>query len=650
MLLFYTRNIKLKKSFIFACTPDLISMVIQFSLNKNILYVVFACVFGFCGNPANAQNLLWSRYGLMHSTEHTSDSLYYSGAYLYSSTIDHQGYLYIAGSYTSGNLFFGSTELTSIPYRQDNLYLTKYDAAGNLKWARQANPDGGIGSSTIKSVSADKNGNVIIAGEYVNSGIFAGDTAGGLTFGTAHYSCDSDLFITKLDSGGNVIWYRTYRNRVWNADPISYFTTTDKDNNIYFLGGFGVKQISFGGHTLTIDPTTVPDWEDTAYFGYADTAYHPDIFLVKYAPDGEVLWVKAVSGGCWEVANSINVDDSGNIIITGNFQSVNAHADGLMLRNILDSEASSPVCLNSEGIFVVKYSSSGEVLWAKNIGNNLESTIAGVATDSHDNIYLAGNFTSGLLIDSLWTCDSGSISAAFMIAYNSAGNINWKQELKNSGNTTVGGLQIGPISGNLYVTGSFQGAGLELGGTTIPEADTVAPSYTSTNFVAELSDSGAYLCSFGFSVYLFWNNILLDSSENIYLTGTNEGHDTTFFDDTDFVPCPDAATVFAAKFVPCRGPISDHGGNLTVARPSMKNISGIQIFPNPCSGTFTISYPGDPDPNSSLAIYNLEGILISDSALPSNDNTITVPGIPPGIYLAKVFCNGVQYVNKILVQ
>ncbi len=46
-----------------------------------------------------------------------------------------------------------------------------------------------------------------------------------------------------------------------------------------------------------------------------------DIFLAKYAPDGSFIWAKNIGGINIDGANSIAIDGSGNLIVTGYFRS-----------------------------------------------------------------------------------------------------------------------------------------------------------------------------------------------------------------------------------------------------------------------------------------------------------------------------------------
>ena len=81
-----------------------------------------------------------------------------------------------------------------------------------------------------------------------------------------------------------------------------------------------------------------------------------DVFLTKYDSTGNVLWTKSAGGANSDLSCGVATDDSGNVFIAGYFQS--------------DSITFGSVTLNNPGggctIFIVKYDPAGNVMWAKN--------------------------------------------------------------------------------------------------------------------------------------------------------------------------------------------------------------------------------------------------------------------------------------------
>ena len=73
------------------------------------------------------------------------------------------------------------------------------------------------------------------------------------------------------------------------------------------------------------------------------------------------LWAKPGAGSDYDWGSSVTADASGNVIATGYFSSATISFGSVTLTN-------SGFPVSSSDIFVVKYSPSGNVLWAKSIG------------------------------------------------------------------------------------------------------------------------------------------------------------------------------------------------------------------------------------------------------------------------------------------
>src|SRR5688572_24937518 len=138
---------------------------------------------------------------------------------------------------------------------------------------------------------------------------------------------------------------------------------TDVNGNIYVAGYFNSSSITFGSYVLN-------------NFN-SDTS---DLFLVKYGPSGNVIWAKSAGGNMNDRAQSVVTDESGNIYITGYFESASIDFDSATLTNTS--------ALGSD-IFLVKYNSLGDVMWAKSAGGNYTDAGTALAVDISGDILLA---------------------------------------------------------------------------------------------------------------------------------------------------------------------------------------------------------------------------------------------------------------------
>ncbi len=82
------------------------------------------------------------------------------------------------------------------------MFIVKYDANGNVPWAKRA---GGSKTEYGRGIAADPSGNVVVIGDFGSSTITFGTITLNNTYGT-NTSNYSDMFITKYDPNGNVPW------------------------------------------------------------------------------------------------------------------------------------------------------------------------------------------------------------------------------------------------------------------------------------------------------------------------------------------------------------------------------------------------------------------------------------------------------------
>ena len=246
-------------------------------------------------------------------------------------SVDSGGNIYVTGS-TGGGLD-GNTNAGA-----SDIFLIKYDSAGNKQWTRQlgsANYDEG------KGVAVDTSGNVYITG-YTYGDLDGNTNAGG-----------ADIFLVKYDSAGNKQWTRQLGN---NRDDKGFGVTVDTSGNIDVCG---------------------------FYDGWAGASPYTDIFLVKYDSAGNKQWTRQVSGGehlSPDSANGVTNDNSGYIYVTG-------QTYGPLLGSTFAGDAD---------IFLVKYDSAGIVQWTRQLGSLHGDVGNGVAVGNSGNIYVTGNTQGGL--------------------------------------------------------------------------------------------------------------------------------------------------------------------------------------------------------------------------------------------------------------
>jgi hypothetical protein len=276
-----------------------------------------------------------------------------------------------------GYLILGYT--TSFGAGSKDFYLVKLDEDGNELWTKTYGgvswdvgtalcPNGkggyflcgythsfGWGEEDIYLVNIDREGTEIWSKTYggfridmANSIHSASD--GGCVIGASSgsYSANTDFFITKVSAGGETEWVQTYgapgehgHGFDWckNSIPLSdggYCMTGYSDCNdmmdvvVIKTDAFGNEQWlkSFGNRPFYEYGNAVCETEN-GYIVAGITKsmvkpapgkkriYNNDIYLVKLAENGDIIWQKVIGSPNTEWANAIAVDENGALMVLG---------------------------------------------------------------------------------------------------------------------------------------------------------------------------------------------------------------------------------------------------------------------------------------------------------------------------------------------
>jgi Bacterial Ig-like domain/Beta-propeller repeat len=180
---------------------------------------------------------------------------------------------------SSGNIYIAASILGSVSTSYYDIYVTSFDADGNLRWANKLST-GDYQSDYSKGISVDNVGDSYIAASST------GDLAGNGVIGS------SDIYLIKHDKSGNLI--STQQIGTTSSDDVESIVL-DASGSIYITG------------------TTSGELSRSA-----DVTSPPDIFIAKYNSSGTELWIVQPgylpgTQGSYDIA----IDSIGNSYITG---------------------------------------------------------------------------------------------------------------------------------------------------------------------------------------------------------------------------------------------------------------------------------------------------------------------------------------------
>ena len=201
--------------------------------------------------------------------------------------VDSEGNIYAVGSCAETNANFNG--VIRSPDFLYNTYIVKYSKTGVFRWMHYVE-DVTCPSPAIKVRTPDE--------VYFCSDLFVPFPVGSLTpLGPENGS--SDFFLTRFDASGNAMWIQEIPAAGSVALGRRNFLDLDASGNIFLIG-------------QTRGTTT---WSNTV--STQSTGFTNDIIILKYTPEGTIVWAKTATGNSEDRADSITVLPDGNLVISG---------------------------------------------------------------------------------------------------------------------------------------------------------------------------------------------------------------------------------------------------------------------------------------------------------------------------------------------
>jgi hypothetical protein len=256
---------------------------------------------------------------------------------------------------------------------EDDVYVVKLDANGNLQWTKTI---GGPNRDWSSSLIQTSDGGYAIAGYTKSFGV------GG-----------ADVYVVKLDANGNLQWTKTIGEP---ADEV----------------GFSLIQTSDGGYAIA---------GYTSSFGAGSW----DVYVVKLDANGNLQWTKTIGGKGWEAGHSLIRTSDGGYAIAGTTTSFGAGGWDVYVVK-LDASGNlqwtktiggpkedwgASLIQTSDGgyaiaghtrsfgvgdwdVYVVKLNANGNLQWTKTIGGPKDDWGASLIQTSDGGYAIAGTTTS----------------------------------------------------------------------------------------------------------------------------------------------------------------------------------------------------------------------------------------------------------------
>jgi hypothetical protein len=182
---------------------------------------------------------------------------------------------------------------------------------------------------------------------------------------------------------------------------------------------------------------------------------------------------------------SVATDASGNVYYLGNFYSQSIVFGTTTLHNLQFSSFN-----KGSDIFLVKYDSCGNFIWAKQAGGDNTAYGSSVVTDATGNIYIGGYFSCDTLyLGAVNLVNVGSSTNAFVAKYNSSGVAQWATGGSGDAQNYINAIAL-DASNNVYATGYFASNTLTFGSNSLNNGNAISGGNSYDMFVAKFNNSG----------------------------------------------------------------------------------------------------------------------------------------------------------------
>jgi len=230
-------------------------------------------------------------------------------------------------------------------------------------------------------------------------------------------------------------------------------------------------------------------------------------------------WARTWGGSDYDIGYAAAMDASGNVYVTGSFKHTVDFDPGIGVDN---HTASGPYA--AEDIFLSKYDSSGNFIWARTWGSIYTDEGLGITVDGAGNPSVTGYFGGTADFDPGSGVDNHTAEqdAVFLSVFDSSGNFNWARTWGEHAGDWGYGIGLDE-SGSVYVTGLFSytvdfdpGSGI----------DDHVSNGDADIFLTKFDSSGDYQWARTWGT-TGWDGGLgaaVDGSGNAYVSGASSGH------------------------------------------------------------------------------------------------------------------------------
>ncbi|MFN6943457.1 MAG: T9SS type A sorting domain-containing protein [Cytophagaceae bacterium] len=294
-------------------------------------------------------------------------------------TSDAVGNIYVVGSFT-GTFPLGDYTMTSAG--DLDVFFAKLSSEGEVLWAKSA---GGLYKDEGYAISLDSDGNIYIGGNFHESAEFDSETI--------NADIDKVAFIGKYNNDGTLLWVKecygqsvrsiaTFEDKVYFLPDlyetvVAEFTAggefvdyTSVSNSWHWNNRFKIRVDSEGNFLVGGNFSGSIDFGN----GIINSVGGDDVFLAKYNPSKDLIWVQTAGGSNNDNFNDFVINDQNQVYVVVSFHG-SINFNGIILNSSSGSNQA-----------MAKFDSDGTQIWVKLPGEGNLYGISQLLMDTDGNL------------------------------------------------------------------------------------------------------------------------------------------------------------------------------------------------------------------------------------------------------------------------
>jgi|GEM_PF-2827064 len=522
--------------------------------------------------------------------------------------VDPVGNSYVTGYFTD-SISFENTTL--IAQGQNDIFLAKYDADGNLLWAQR---HGWFESEFARKLAFDWNDNILLVGDYQDSTILAGDTILSLdTLWYGPYAQTYDVYLMEFEPDGTPLdvfsdgWFSS--ERVYDIE----------------VDGHADRVLAVTWHTLSFWENIIlgRGYHDGMIVSLDSSAQNGVGNINSYFKNRNHAW-----GSQFDEAREVEVIGDSLYVLAGTFQDTCYFRDST-LYGITDFE---------DDIYLTTHDDTAGFRWALWGGSAGKDRMTGLDKDDQGNLYATGTHFGDFTIGSEVASGSGNLDG-FITKIDKDGTVVWATSIGGTGFDAIEDVAV-RSTGDIIVTGYFQGE-LAIGSTVLQAFDSLDQDL----FVASVSTTDGsvnWAWRGGGEGIDFGQTVEIGPANSIYIAGTFSG--TTSIGQQDLTSQgSDDIVIFKM----------DANGAVSTPEVTLP-VKSLTLYPNPTSSSAKLAFQLEKPKSVEVALYGIDGKLLSSKsygrlATGQQQLDLDLAAYAPGFYLVKLFVEGEALSRKLII-